>query len=59
MSITSDLEKFYDSESDKYHQTRQKHRAESDMILEALENCKKKHPDIIPDRKKAWEMTWK
>ena len=55
MSITKDLEKFYDSEATKYHQTRQKHRAESDMILEALENCQKKHPDII----ELWCWWWR
>jgi hypothetical protein len=47
MSITKDLEKFYDSEADKYHQTRQKHRSDSDMIVNALNSCEKKHPDII------------
>ena len=47
MSVTSDLEKFYDSEANKYHQTRQKHWADSGKILKALKTCKTKHPTII------------
>ncbi|MBR6907978.1 hypothetical protein IKN40_05850 [bacterium] len=47
MSITSDLEKFYDSESDKYHQTRQKHRSDSEMILKALKTNEVEKPVII------------
>ena len=47
MSITSDLEKFYDSEAVKYHQTRQKHWSDSEMILNALKSYKKKNPVII------------
>lgn len=47
MSITSDLEKFYDSEADKYHQTRQKHWSDSDMILNALKSQEIENPVII------------
>ena len=47
MSITSDLEKFYDSEADKYHQTRQKHWSDSKKILDALKSCEKKNPVIV------------
>ena len=55
MSITKDLEKFYDSEADKYHQTRQKHRSDSDMIVNALNSCEKEHPDII----ELWCWGWR
>lgn len=55
MSVTSDLEKFYDSEANKYHQTRQKHWADSEKILEALKTCKTKHPTII----ELWCWWWR
>ena len=47
MSITSDLEKFYDSEAKKYHQTRQKYRSDSEKILNALNTYNNKKPIII------------
>ena len=55
MSITSDLEKFYDSEADKYHQTRQKHWSDSDMILNTLKSQETKHPVII----ELWCWWWR
>lgn len=55
MSITSDLEKFYDSEADKYHQTRQKHRSDSEIILNNLKSHKKKNPIII----ELWCWWWR
>ena len=48
MSVTSELEKFYDSEAKKYHQTRQKHRADGEMILSALvSQVKEEEPRIL------------
>jgi hypothetical protein len=47
MSVTSDLEKFYDSEAEKYHQTRQKHWSDSEKILSTLNLCEKKKPVIV------------
>ena len=47
MSVTNDLEKFYDSEAEKYHQTRQKHWSDSEKILDALNSCEKEKPVIV------------
>lgn len=48
MSVTSELEKFYDSEAKKYHQTRQKHWADGKMILSALvSQVKEEEPRIL------------
>lgn len=55
MSITSDLEKFYDSEAKKYHQTRQKHRSGSKKILNALNTYDNKKPTII----ELWCWWWR
>jgi len=55
MSITSDLEKFYDSEAKKYHQTRQKHRSDSEKILNALNSYNNKKPIII----ELWCWWWR
>ena len=55
MSVTSDLEKFYDSEAEKYHQTRQKHWSDSEKILSALNLCEKKKPVIV----ELWCWWWR
>jgi ubiquinone/menaquinone biosynthesis C-methylase UbiE len=48
MSTYSDLEKFYDSEATKYHQTRQKYRADWEMIMSAiLSQIQKEDPKVL------------
>ena len=56
MSVTSDLEKFYDSEAKKYHQTRQKHRADAEMILSALKSLNKSDTPTILE---LWCWWWR
>lgn len=47
MTITEDLENFYDSEAAKYHQTRQKFWADGDKIIGALDGFDFDNPRIL------------
>lgn len=47
MSTKEDLQKFYDANASKYHRTRQKHRADSQYIINEINNSESKKVRIL------------
>ncbi len=47
MSITNELQEFYDAQAEKYYHTRNKHRADADIFLNEIKNSGKKHITIL------------
>lgn len=47
MDIKASLASFYDKEAEKYYQTRKKHRADADMILDEIKTTDKKTIKIL------------
>lgn len=47
MTIQSDLREFYDAQAEKYYQTRNKHRADADIFLDAIKTSDKKTIKIL------------
>ena len=47
MSITNELQEFYDAQAEKYYHTRNKHRADADIFLNEIKNSGKKNITIL------------